>query len=110
MSIAEEESTRKYYLLEGPEHGDGLLEKLLDAALGNRHVIAQRDAYVKGRTAKPTEAEINAAITEWDRHGYCCRVGTPIVCLCGEGLTGEHGYGVHLVHAILEAARKAVSE
>jgi hypothetical protein len=60
MSIAEEESTRKYYLLEGPEHGERLREKLLDVALENRHVIAQRDAYVKGRTAEPTYAEIEA--------------------------------------------------
>lgn len=73
-------------------------------------VSLRADGYVAGRTAKPTDAEINAAITEWDRHGYCCRVGAPIVCLCGEGITGEHEYGVHLVRAMLEAARKAVSE
>ena len=61
MSIAEQESTRKYYLLEGPEHGEGLREKLLAVALENRHVIAQREAYVAGRTSEPTEAEIEAA-------------------------------------------------
>lgn len=65
-------------------------------------------AYIAGRTAEPTEAETEAAITEWDRHGYCHRVGTPIVCMCGARLTDEHSYDVHLVRAMLEAARKAV--
>jgi hypothetical protein len=86
MSIAEEESTRKYYLLEGPEHGEGLREKLLDAALENRHVIAQREAYVAGRTAELTEAEIEAAARvffgnlhypsaslDWDKAADCVK-------------------------------------
>ena len=65
-------------------------------------------AYIAGRTAEPTEAEIEAATTEWDRHGYCHRVDTPIVCMCGATLTDEHSYDVHLVRAMLLAARKAV--
>ena len=70
----------------------------------------RREGYIAGRTAEPTEAEIKAAINEWDRHGYCHRVGTPIVCMCGAKLTDEHSYDVHLVRAVLEAARKAVTE
>lgn len=97
MSIAIDEAEKKY-----PR------DAALTAASENN--ICRRAGYIAGRTAKPTDAEINAAITEWDRHGYCHRVSTPIVCLCGERLTGEHGYGVHLVRAILEAARKAVAE
>lgn len=71
---------------------------------------AKRQGYVAGRTAEPIDAEIKAAITEWDRHGYCHRVGDPIVCMCGARLTDGHGYDVHLVRAMLEAARKAVAE
>lgn len=69
-----------------------------------------QEAYEQGRTAEPTEAEIEVAINEWDRHGYCHRVDTPIVCMCGARLTDEHSYDVHLVRAVLEAARKAVTE
>ena len=71
---------------------------------------SERDAYVAGRTAEPTEAEIEAATTEWDRHGYFHRVDTPIVCMCGARLADEHSYDAHLVHAMLIAARKAVAE
>jgi hypothetical protein len=70
----------------------------------------RREWYIAGRTAEPTESEINAAITEWDRHGYCCRVGTPIVCLCGAKLKNRHEYDTHLLRAMLEEARKAVME
>ena len=68
-----------------------------------------RYAYIAGRTAEPTEAEIKAAITEWDRHSYYS-VCDQIVCVCGAKFTDRHGYRVHRVRAILDAARKAVSE
>ena len=69
-----------------------------------------REAYEQGRTAEPTEAEIEAAVNERDRHGYCQLVGTPIVCMCGARLPDDHSYDVHLVRAMLDAARKAVTE
>ncbi|GAA6124202.1 hypothetical protein BPY_23100 [Bifidobacterium psychraerophilum] len=106
MSIAEEESTRKYYLLEGPEHGEGLREKLLDAALENRHVIAQREAYVAGRTAEPTEAEIEAmARLEADEEN-----ADGIGC-CYDDLSNEDK-SIFLATArrLLDAARKAVTQ
>ena len=37
-------------------------------------------------------------------------VGDLIVCMCGARFTDRHGYRVHLVRAMLDAARKAVSE
>lgn len=112
MSIAEEESTRKYYLLVGPEHGEGLREKLLDAALENRHVIAQREAYAAGRTAEPTEAEIEAAAKAmYDElcgniiHGWLDENGDPQM--------DEDPFRTVFINATVEAltaARKAVSE
>jgi hypothetical protein len=112
MSIAEEESTRKYYLLEGPEHGEGLREKLLDAALENRHVIAQREAYVAGRTAELTEAEIEAAAKAmYDElcgniiHGWLDENGDPQM--------DEDPFRTVFINATVEAltaARKAVTE
>lgn len=73
-------------------------------------VRLRAEGYVAGRTAEPTEAEIEAATTEWDRHGYFHREGTPIVCMCGARLADGHSYDAHLVHAMLIAARKAVTE
>lgn len=101
MSIATDEADKRYpFNKEASSDDDFLLND--DNGLKN-------EGYIAGRTAKPTEAEIEAATTEWDRHGYCHRVDTPIVCMCGATLTDEHSYDVHLVRAMLEAARKAVT-
>ena len=105
MSIATDEAEKMY---PAPTDVDDPMYKYIEAIAG--YPSAKRDGYVAGRTAEPTEAEIKAAADEQDRHGYCYRVGNPIVCMCGERLTDEHSYDVHLVRATLEAARKAVTE
>ena len=81
-----------------------------DITIAPEYALAMcRYAYIAGRTAGPTGAEIRAVITEWDRHSYYS-VGDLIVCMCGARFTDRHGYRVHLVRAMLDAARKAVSE
>ena len=105
MSIATDEAARKY---PAPTDADDPMWKYVEAIAG--YPDAKRQAYVAGRTAEPTDAEIKAATTEWDRHGYCHREGTPIVCMCGARLADGHSYDAHLVRAMLIAARKAVTE
>ncbi|MFT9112005.1 MAG: hypothetical protein ABF453_02965 [Bifidobacterium psychraerophilum] len=107
MSIAVEESTQNFFLLEAPEHGDGLMERLLDAELENRSVIAQRNAYVAGRTAEPTEAEIEAAAKAMYEN---CATRWHASSSSGKWANAQ----VHKEYLIkarfaLEAARKAVS-
>ena len=42
-----------------------------DIIIAPEYALAMcRYAYVAGRTAGPTGAEIRAVITEWDRHSY----------------------------------------
>ncbi|MEE8693816.1 MAG: hypothetical protein SOI32_04320 [Bifidobacterium mongoliense] len=72
--------------------------------------IAAHDADVRRHAADVTDAEVKAAMNEWDGHGYCCREGEPIVCMCGAKLKDRHEYDVHLLRAMLEEARKAVTE
>ncbi len=105
MSIATEEADKKY-----PEATDvdDPMYKYVEAIAG--YPSAKRQGYVAGRTAEITEDEVKAAMNEWDRHGYCCREGDPIVCMCGAKLKNRHEYDKHLLRAMLEAARKAVTE
>jgi hypothetical protein len=105
MSIATDEAEQEYPV---PTDADDPMCKYLETIAG--YPAAKRQGYVAGRMAELTEAEVNAAITEWDGHGYCCREGDPIVCMCGARITDDHWYDVHLVRAMLEAARKAVAE
>lgn len=97
MSIAKDEAEKKYSR-----------DVALTATFAGN--VFRRAGYVDGRTAEPTKAEIKAAINEWDGHGYCCRVGDPITCICGMEFEDEHEYLAHVARAMLEAARKAVSE
>ena len=96
MSIAMDEAEKKY-----PR----------DVALTStsENNTCRRTGYIAGRAADVTDAEVKAAITEWDRHGHYS-VCDQIVCMCGAKLTDRHGYRVHRVRAMLDAARKAVSE
>lgn len=83
MSIAADEAERYFPTQYWPHmepNGDYLGKECYIEGVKSSDI---QEAYEQGRTAEPTEAEIEAAATEWDRHGYCCRVGTPIVCLCG---------------------------
>lgn len=109
MSIAEEESTRKYYLLEGPEHGEGLREKLLDAALENRHVIAQREAYVAGRTADPTEEEVKAVADELAAWNFDVAMNSGATIHGATADFSSRSFEL-LAKRVLNAASKAVAE
>ena len=109
MSIATDEAEEwaksKYVGRSHIERHDGRAVSVPDC---QQQLNLRIEGYIAGRTAEPTDAETNAAITEWGRHGYCHLVGEPIVCMCGATLTDRHAYDVHLVRAMLEAARKAV--
>ena len=111
MSIATDEAEQwaqsRYFGSVHIERHDGRAVSVPDYP---QKVSLRAEGYVAGRTAEPTDAEIKAAITEWDVHGYCCRNGTPIVCMCGARLADGHSYDAHLVRAMLIAARKAVTE
>jgi hypothetical protein len=111
MSIASEEAEwyalHRYVGRTHIEYRDGRSEVVPDFP---QKITYRREGYIAGRTAEVTDAEVKAAITEWDGHGYCCREGAPIVCMCGAKLKNRHEYDTHLLRAMLEEARKAVME
>ena len=105
MSIATDEAENKY---PAPTDADDPMYKYVEPMAGC--TSAKRQGYVAGRTADVTDAEVKSAMNELYGHGYCCREGDPIVCMCGANLKDRHEYDTHLLRAILEEARKAVME
>ena len=96
MSIATDEALRRWPEIDTSTGGP------ISQSYAERYEM-RREGFVAGAewqaSREPTEAEIKAAITEWDRHGYCSRVGDPIVCMCGAKLTDGHGYDVYTLSA-----------
>ena len=87
MSIATDEAAQKY---PEPTDADDPMYKYLEAIEG--HPAAKRQGYVAGRTAEPTEAEIEAA-----SNVIALKIGNRILSR-------------KLIKDALEAARKVVSE
>lgn len=100
MSIATDEAL-EWHGLHGDEPGDR------DSTYSAEELDA---AYIAGRTADVTDAEVKSAMNELYGHGYCCREGATIVCMCGAKLKNSHEYDTHLLRAMLEKAREAVTE
>lgn len=74
----------------------------------------ERLCYVKGRTAKPCEEQIEAAARERSKHQIVFSIdGIRRCCSCGAVVGGEWGddhvaFERHMTTMMLEAARKAV--
>ena len=70
-------------------------------------------AYVRGRTAKPCEEQMEAALAERNRHlFYHTDDGVDLYCCCGavirDGWASPNAGERHVTLMMLEAARKAV--
>ena len=106
MSIATEEAEKKY---PAPTDADDPMYKYVEAIAG--YPSAKRQGYIAGRTAEPTEAEIEAAAKAmYDElcgniiHGYLDENGDPQM--------DEDPFRTVFINATIEAltaARKAVT-
>ena len=107
MSIATDEAEKKY---PAPTDADDPMYKYVEAIAG--YPSAKRQGYIAGRTAEPTEAEIEAAAKAmYDElcgniiHGYLDENGDPQM--------DEDPFRTVFINATIEAltaARKAVTE
>ncbi|MEE8666876.1 MAG: hypothetical protein SOI13_01430 [Bifidobacterium mongoliense] len=97
MSIATDEALHWHDHYDWAHRGRAMFTSVID------------EAYVAGRTAEVTDAEVKAVMNEWSAHGYTkLEEGAPLVCNCGANLKDWREFGPHLLRALLEAARKAV--
>ena len=101
MSIAENEAARKYPV---PTDDDDPMSKYFEPIAG--YPSAKRQGYITGRTAEPTEEEIEAAARRLYEITHALKTDP------GWHETDEDRRETcrRLVVAILDAARKAVTE
>ena len=100
MSIATDEAL-EWHGLHGDEPGDR------DSTYSAEELDA---AYIAGRTAEPTDAEIDAAINMSEDHIVLSDCDGFVECECGAVFATYAVHARHQMKAVLEAARKAVSK
>lgn len=115
MSITTDEAEKKY---PAPTDADDPMYKYVEAIAG--YPSAKRQGYIAGRTAEPTEAEIEAALkalrSSLVERNAACRITLTGISEISVGPTIaklSDGTRLHLdriVSIVLEAARKAVTE